>query len=591
VIVATAGHIDHGKTALVKLLTGVDTDRLPQEKLRGISIDLGFAYWRAPGGAVVGFVDVPGHERFVGNMLAGVCGVDFVMMVVAADDGVMPQTREHLNIVDLLGLGRGIVVIAKADRVDDARLEAVQRETRDLLAGTSLQGAPLLPVSAVTGQGIEQLRGELALAASDCVRSAVQGRRLRYAVDRSFIVAGSGTVVTGTVFDGAVRVGDRLLLSPRGREVRVRGLQKDGARAELAVAGERCALNLVGVDVSEVQRGDWILHPDLHAPASRLDVDLRVLVDERHALRHWTPVHLHLGTRDVTARVSLRRGVAVQAGGRAFARLVVDQPLVASRGDRFILRDQSAQRTVGGGWVLDASPDPRRLPDDARLKRLQALAMPSAAEALKALAACTPTGLNAAEAARRFNVEPEAFARLLQETGLVSVGSGAKALLLTRSQAETRSVRKPTLAMPENPEYVRLWQLARPVLQEAGLAGLTVVQLAETIRAKESILRDMLHRRAQAGEAVRVTDDRFYSRATMQRFIQVAREVANASPGGRFTAGKFRDGAGIGRALAVQVLETLDRLGVTHRIGDARVVRPPTRTSRSDSSARGDASP
>ncbi|VTU32749.1 SelB translation factor [Variovorax sp. SRS16] len=572
-IVATAGHIDHGKTTLVKALTGVDTDRLPQEKARGISIDIGFAYWRAPGGALLGFVDVPGHERFVRNMLAGVCGVDYAMVVVAADDGVMPQTREHLHIVDLLGIGRGIAVITKADRVDGARLQAVEREVRALLAGTSLEGAPLRPVSAIGGQGIAALRDELASAASGCRRSAVQGRRLRYAIDRAFTVAGAGTVVTGTVFDGMVRTGDRLLLSPGGREVRVRGIQKDGAAAERAEAGERCALNLARVELSQVQRGDWVLHPELHAPTTRLDVELQVLAAEAHALRHWTPVHLHLGTRDVTARVSLRRGESVEPGGRAFARLVVDQPISALHGDRFIVRDQSAQRTVGGGRVLDAFPAPRRLPAEARLRQLRALALPSALETLQALVAGAPAGVNAAAFARNVNLDPEAFARLLKQAGLASIGTGTQALVLTPAAADARLARKPQEMPADNPEHLRLWQLAQPALKQAARTGLSVVQLAQALGVRDSVLRDMLHRKAQAGDAVRVNDERFYLRATTDEFIEVARGVAQAMPEGRFTAGQFRDGAGIGRALAVQVLEALDRLGITRRVGDVRMLR------------------
>ncbi|VTU27509.1 SelB translation factor [Variovorax sp. PBS-H4] len=582
-IVATAGHIDHGKTTLVKALTGVDTDRLPQEKARGISIDIGFAYWRAPGGATVGFVDVPGHERFVRNMLAGVCGVDYAIVVVAADDGVMPQTREHVSIIDLLGIGRGIAVITKADRVDGDRLVDVSRQTRELLHGTSLQAVPQLPVSAVSGQGIDALRAELDAAASSLRRAAAEGRRARFAVDRAFTVAGSGTVVTGTVFDGAVRIGDRLILSPSGRDVRVRGIQKDGKPAERAEAGERCALNLARLELSQVQRGDWVMHADLHAPTQRLDVALQVLPGEAHALRHWTPVHLHLGTCDVTARVSLRRGESVEPGAHTFARLIVDQPISALHGDRFILRDQSAQRTVGGGRVLDAFPAQRRLPYELRRRQLEAMALPSAREALQALAACMPAGVNAAAFARNFNLDPGAFAQVLKHTGLASVGTGAQTLVLAAAAVAARLAPRPADAPLEKPEHLRLWQLAEPVLMRAGLAGLTVPQLADALDARESVLRDMLHRKAQAGDAARVGDDRFFLRSTMDEFIHVARGVAHAVPDGRFTAGKFRDGAGIGRALAVQVLETLDRLGVTQRVADVRVLR--ARPSSEPSSA------
>jgi selenocysteine-specific elongation factor len=574
VIVATAGHIDHGKTTLVKALTGVDTDRLPQEKARGISIDIGFAHWRPAGGPAVSFVDVPGHERFVRNMLAGVCGIDFALVVVAADDGVMPQTREHVNILDLLGLRRGIAVITKADRADGDRMQEVQRETRRLLAGTTLEQAPLIAVCARDGRGMDQLRAELGQAAASMQRGATEGRRLRHAVDRAFTVPGSGTVVTGTVFDGCVRTGERLVLSPSGRQVRVRGIQKDGAAAGQAQAGERCALNLAGVELSQVQRGDWVLHPALHAPTTRMDVELRVLPGESCPLAHWTPVHVYLGTRDVTARVSLRRGASVQPGERAFARLILNQPIAAGHGDRFIVRDQSAQRTVGGGRVLDAAPVQRRQSYELRLRQLQALALPSPGETLRALVALAPAGVDAEAFSRNFNLDAEAFSRLLSQAGLASVGTGARAVVLTPATAAAKVAPRRREALAENPEHVRVWQLARPVLEHAGRAGLTLAQLAQALRVKEPVLRDLLHRRAQAGDAVRVGDERFYLRATIDDFARVAQEVALAEPGGRFTAGKFRDASGVGRALAVQVLEALDRLGLTRRIADVRVLCP-----------------
>jgi selenocysteine-specific elongation factor len=574
-IVCTAGHIDHGKTTLVKALTGVDTDRLPQEKARGISIDLGFAYWREPSGSVIGFVDVPGHERFVRNMLAGVCAIDFALLIVAADDGVMPQTREHLNIVDLLGIRRGLAVITKCDRVDGARLEDAAREVESLLAGSALEGARVLPASGVTGEGIQELRDALGQAARGFHRDGPARLGFRYAIDRAFTVAGSGTVVTGTVFDGSVKPGDRVVLSPSGRELRVRGIQKDGAKADRAEAGERCALNLAGIEVSQVRRGDWALDPQLHAPTARLDVEVRVLPGEQRALGHWTPVHLHLGTREVTARVSLRRGESVPAGGKAFARLITDEPIAALHGDRFILRDQSAQRTVGGGIVLDAFPAARRLPYELRERQLLAFAAGSPARALQGLVECTPSGVNVAVFARNFNLEPGAFQRVLKETGLTTVGSGSQTLAVTPERARALQPVKRLVAQ-ENPEHVRLWQLAQPVLLKAGRGGMTVPQLAQDLRAKEPVLVDMLHGKSKAGEAVRVGDDRFYLRATMDEFAAVARALAKTEPQGRFTLARFRDEAGIGRALAAHVLEAVDRLGVTRRVGDARVLREST---------------
>ena len=326
-IVATAGHIDHGKTLLVKALTGVDTDRLPEEKARGISIDLGFAYWPLAGGGLIGFVDVPGHERFIHNMLAGVCGIDFALLAVAANDGVMPQTVEHLQILSLLGIRRGVVAITKTDRVDPARVAQVEAEVQSALAGTALAGIALLPVSAVTGAGIDALRRTLVAAAEGHAARYREGQHFRLAIDRAFSVTGSGTVVTGTVFNGEAKPGDQLMVSPRGAPVRVRGIQIRNDAAERAQAGDRCAINLAGIEASAVARGDWVLAAAIHAPSQRMDVRFTLLATERAALAHWTPVHLHLATADVMARVAIRGSGAIAPGTSARAQLVIEAPI------------------------------------------------------------------------------------------------------------------------------------------------------------------------------------------------------------------------------------------------------------------------
>ena len=393
-IVATAGHIDHGKTLLVKTLTGVDTDRLPEEKARGISIDLGFAYWPLANGAVIGFVDVPGHERFIRNMLAGVCGINFALITIAADDGVMLQTIEHLNILDLLGITRGVAAITKADRVSPERLEQVRAEVADLLRPTRLSGIPILAVSAVTGAGMDALKEQLAAAASAFATRSAEGQHFRLAIDRAFTIAGSGTVVAGTVFNGAVAVGDRLVVSPKGAHVRVRAIQQRGMAVARAEAGQRCALNLAGADLEAVARGDWILAEPIHAPTQRLDVRISLLASETQALKHWTPVHLHLATADVSARVSLPGENLLAPGGTAIAQLVLAKPIGALNGDRFILRDQSARRTLGGGVVLDPFARAARRATAARRAELAALERGSPEAALAELLMGEPRGVD-----------------------------------------------------------------------------------------------------------------------------------------------------------------------------------------------------
>src|SRR5687767_11422293 len=624
-IVATAGHIDHGKTLLVKTLTGVDTDRLPEEKARGISIDLGFAYWPLEGGAVIGFVDVPGHERFIRNMLAGVCGIDYALLVVAADDGVMPQTVEHLQILDLLGIRHGIAAITKADRVAPERVEAVREEVTGLLAPTRLAGVPVLPVSAVTGGGIEELRQKLAAAAAGHAARATEGQHFRFAIDRAFTIAGSGTVVTGTVFNGAVAVGDRLVISPRGAQVRVRGVQMRGQAAERAQAGQRCALNLTGADLESVARGDWALHEAIHAPTQRIDARLAVLASEKEPLEHWTPVHVHLATADITARIAVPGGGSIAPGASALAQLVLEKPVGTLNGDRFIIRDQSARRTIGGGMVVDPYARSARRASKARLSELAALERGSPEAALAALEDAAG-GVDITRFERIFALKPERAAALYDAAGVVvlgkelrtgitrarrdslreqalaavrefhgahpqAVGMESAALqkrlapqlpaeafqALTRELADERKLeisggglRVPGHDATSNPEDQRMWQLVLPALQAAGFAPPPVPELAAALKLKEATLKDFLHRKSRTGEILRVPPDRFYPRATLATLAATAHSLARTAP---FTAAQFRDATDIGRGLAIEILETLDTLGITQRIGDTRKAR------------------
>ena len=451
-IVATAGHIDHGKTALVRALTGIDADRLPEERARGITLDLGFAYARS-GTTSLGFVDVPGHERLVRTMVAGVTGVDHALLVVAADDGIMPQTREHLAILDLLELARGLVAITKCDRVDARRSAAVAADVRAMLAGTSLAGAPILPCSARTGEGIGDLARHLDGAASEaaaCETGENGEAGFRLAVDRGFTLPGVGLVVTGAVHAGTVRVGDRLTLSPRGLEVRVRGVRAQNEAVEAGRVGERCALNVVAPRLSraDVHRGDWLVAPALHAPTTRLDVRLRLLPSEARALRHRTPVQVHLGAAAVTGRVLLGEGQALDPGDAAIAQVSLDAAIGALARDGFVLRDVSARRTLGGGRVIDPFGPRRGARTPARRAALAALEAPDAAEALAGLLAAYGAqdriegraedeiggdakgaeGIDLDRFRLARNLGPEAEAALFARVGLVAVAGPTRRL-------------------------------------------------------------------------------------------------------------------------------------------------------------------
>ena len=628
-IVATAGHIDHGKSTLVKALSGIDTDRLPEEKARGISIDLGFAYWTPPDAPQIGFVDVPGHERFVRNMLAGVCGIDFVMLVVAADDGVMPQTVEHLNIIDLLGVTAGIAIVTKTDRVGAERVAEVVASTRALLAPTSLAAVDVITASAHTGDGIAKLRDVLATASRNLQARDSAGRQLRYAVDRAFTITGSGTVVTGTVFNHEIRVGDRVTVTPRGVSVRVRGIQKNGVPGDSASAGERCAINLAGASLDEVGRGDWIVANPLHAPTERIDARVSVLVAEERALGHWTPVRLHLGTSEVIARVSIRRGESIEAGGSKVVQLLLDRPIAALQGDRFILRDQSATRTIGGGTVVDPfAPRPRRR-DPLRVERLEALAMPDPQTALARLLACSPAGVETTKFGCAFNLTEARLQEILAAVGAVgvskdpdiallragidehhkqilhclqsfhtdqprSLGLGLRELraksapaldektflallrVLTEAKKLTINGSIATLAghhATANSVDDVMWQKLKPLLEAMQFKPEPAETLAVTAGLKKAIVEEFLHRKAKSGEVFRVSSNRFYPRETFARLAAIAQSVALASADQMFTAAQYRDQVGVNRMLSIEILEGLDRLGITQRIGDKRKMR------------------
>lgn len=350
-IIGTAGHVDHGKTMLVKALTGVDTDRLKEEKERGISIELGFASLTLPGGRRAGIVDVPGHERFIKNMLAGVGGIDLVLLVIAADEGVMPQTKEHMDIITLLQVKQGVVVLTKIDLVDEEWLALVREEVAGFLKGTALEGAPVVEVSTLTGQGLNEL-----VQAIDRVAAAVRPKpatgQIRLPVDRVFSVTGFGTVVTGTLWSGILKTGDVLEIMPRGITTRVRSLQVHGQKVEEARAGQRVAVNLTGVEVEDVPRGSVLAAPGSLTPSYRLDVRL-LLLPEARPLKHRARVRLHLGTAEILARITLLDRDELSPGEKALTQLELEEPAVAARGDRFVIRSYSPMHTIGGGSVID----------------------------------------------------------------------------------------------------------------------------------------------------------------------------------------------------------------------------------------------
>jgi selenocysteine-specific elongation factor len=630
-LIGTTGHIDHGKTALIKALTGVDADRLKEEKERGITIDLGYAFYPLPDGAVLGFIDVPGHERFVHNMLAGATGIDFVLLVVAADDGVMPQTREHLEIIDLLGVKRGVVALTKIDRVEAARVEAARAEIEALLRGTALAGSPVFALSSMTGDGVPALRAHLeAMAVLPHPAGAADGC-FRLAVDRCFTIVGSGTVVTGTVFSGSVGVGDQLLVSPPGWEVRVRGIHAQNRAAERGVAGQRCALNLAGVEKQDIARGDWVLDAAVHAPTARFDASLAVPPYAARTLRHWTPVHVHLGAAEVMGHVSLLQATGIEPGGCGRAQIVLDRPIGALHGDHFILRDQSARQTVAGGVVLDPFAPERKARTSARLAVVAALERPTMLAAFRQLLNDASAGVDLSWFARNFNLRAEAAEALYRDIPMmmVNVAGGrfgfappcweamqqkvletlaaehARApevlglegrrlrrvatpdlswelftALIDRMLAERRVARHgPWLHLPQHRIRLtgveeKLWCAVAPLLLAAPFQPPWVRDIAWTLGAPEQQIRSLLQRVTMLGDTYEVMHDRFFTREAIAELARIVSELAAEK--GEVTASEFRDRIGTGRKIAIRILEYFDKTGFSRRVGDAHRVRDPT---------------
>ncbi len=415
VILGTAGHIDHGKTALVKALTGIDTDRLKEEKRRGITIELGFAHLFLPSGVCLGIVDVPGHERFVKNMVAGASGVDLIALVVAADEGVMPQTREHLEICHLLGIRFGIVVITKKDLVDEEWIELIKEEIADVLQGTFLEGAPMVAVSAVTGEGLDQLIKILDQLVAKVPDRPVQGR-FRMPIDRVFTIRGFGTVVTGTSISGSVHVGEEVIVYPRGLRSRIRRIQVHGEDRDLAEAGLRTALNLQGIGKEDIRRGDVVSHPGVLQPSYILDLDLCYLSSAPRPLTHNSRVRFHIGTSEILGRVILIGRDRIEPGQKALIQIRLERPVVCWRGDHFVIRSYSPMVTIGGGVVLDPVARRRKRSSRRDLEELEILRDRKLSEIiLYHLERAREFGLSEEKIALKISIFGQALKRILSE--------------------------------------------------------------------------------------------------------------------------------------------------------------------------------
>jgi len=626
-IIGTAGHIDHGKTSLVRSLTGIDTDRLKEERARGISIELGYAYTPLVGGDVLGYVDVPGHERLIHTMVAGAGGIDFALLVIAADDGIMPQTREHLAIIELLGVTQGAIALTKIDRVAEARVRTVGEQIAALLSGGPLAGAPQFPLVATVADdpGVVALRAHLHAAAAMSRTRYPEDRLFRLAIDRVFTLPGRGTVVAGMVRAGRVEVDDWLSVMPRAMAVRVRSIHAQNRETSVGRAGQRCALLLAGVEKSEVARGDWLAHPQALIATKRIDVRLRLLA-AGEGIANRASVHVYLGTAHRVARAAMLEGDDLAPGASARVQLTFDGPLCAAPGDSLILRDAQAAHTLGGGTVLDSHAPARRRRSPQRLAYLAAIERLLAGEGLEPLLREAPEGIALQQLAGLCGCEPERVS-LPGDARIVDAGAGARLVILDthwhalgeRAAAAVRAfhaeqphdsgidrgrLRRMTApGMPDGAWRVLIVELlARKVIEkthhalhlpghrislspaEQGLAETLcraiaaggfdppwVRDLALRTHAGEEEVRRVLRSCAIQGQVLQVVRDLFYHRDRMRELAVILRRLVTEHR--LVETARYRDAIQVGRKRAIQILEFFDRVGYTRRILDARILR------------------
>ncbi len=612
-IVTLAGHVDHGKTSLVRAITGVQTDRLPEEHQRGLTIDLGFAYaTNDTTGDVLGFVDVPGHHRFIHNMVAGVAAMQYALLAVAADDGPMPQSREHLQILELTGVRQGMVALTKCDRVSAKRMVAAENAIRGLIADTFLENAPIVYTSAQSGLGIDELTQALWRARRNQHRRVAEGQ-FRLAVDRAFNIKGAGLVVTGTAHAGRVARNQELLVFPTGARVRVRGLRAQDRSVDSATVGERTALNLTGIDPGRIGRGSWLTEttcPQQHNFA----VALQVVRDFPRPVRHWLPVHVYHATTHSTAHLALLDANRLEPGQRGDVELVTDEPLCARHGDHILVRDQGLDRTLGGGLVLADLPPTARRRKPERLARIAAYKGNGNTDIVRALLNLGPVELAPLQHSLGLSdAQLRALTSALdaQRRGSAIIGQShwrdwrTLALdYLARHQSEhpeTTGVRPNQLPtqIPVQyrtellnelvaeralgrtagtyhlPKHVATLPAAEQALLERVRAHLDLDQvpsvgdLAKQLGMPMAQLDAGLQSLAKRGLLTRVSAKRFYRPERLAQVAGYATELSKRAP---FRVRDFRDATGIGRNIAIEVLEYFDGRGFTRRTGDTRVV-------------------
>ncbi len=629
-IVTLAGHVDHGKTSLVEALTGVNTDTLAEERRRGLTIDLGFSYTDIAGRRI-GFVDVPGHHRFIHNMVAGVAAHQHALLVVAADDGPMPQTMEHLALLRLLGVERGVAAVTKVDCVEPGRLEDVRSAVATLARESGLHLSGIVGTSCVDGTGLDTLRQHIASAAVPTPEVQLE-QEFRLAIDRAFVINGVGVVVTGTIHSGMIEKGNEVTVAPRGLSARVRSLRVSDRAADRAIAGDRCAIALGGVSLEQVGRGDWLVAPTALAATRNVVVDLQVLPDLPRSVRHWLPVHVYHAASHAEGHVALLESAPVAAGRSALVELVLATPLHPKYGDRLVLRDHAMEHTIGGGRVIDIAPPEKARRAPKRLACLEAKRTDDATLAMRRLVELEDADIDAfrrlrnlTDATHRKLLDGVEHVLLMRDAHTVAVSKAKWSAALESLTTQISAYHK---AAPHSQglkaDQIRRTGVVPKEWLDAALAALTASgAIAETgghfhqpnhraalppeeaavfkrmqsaIRATEQppsigdlakslgmplrSLDALASRLTKLGFLIRAGDNRVLLPDQLDALVTTAQRLAESTPAG-FTARDFRDAAGIGRNLAIDVLEYFDRCGFTRRYGEVRrIVGTPSTLNR-----------
>lgn len=626
-ILGTAGHIDHGKTSLIRALTGIDTDRLEEEKRRGITIDLGFAYQTLSNGIRIGFVDVPGHEKLIHTMVTGAAGIDYALLVVAADDGIMPQTREHLEILRLLGVKQGFVAVSRIDLIEKSERALKLEKIKNGLRGSILENAPVFPLSSITGEGLDALQHALFDAALSFHRHHSKGR-FRHAIDRVFTLKGIGTVVTGTVISGKINAEDTVMLSPKGIPARIRTIHRQDEIGLEAFSGDRAAFNIAALTKEDARRGDMLVDPFLGGPTLRFDGRLDISAFEKKSLRQWFPVRLHHYAQEVDARLVFLENEEAAPGERPLAQIVTQKPLMAVFGDRFILRDTSSSRTIGGGMVIDPFAPERRRRKPERLQWLKEFENSDDLAALNALLAYPPYMVDWRLFQRARNLDEEAAAQLLkmseasliesgveqwvslpslQEKLLCDViayledfhthepdlfGVGLEKLRLAVAPQIKATFFRELMANMQKGGRIKMrgafvaifshevklsnadeaiWAKVQPLLMgDLRFFPPRTRDFATDFHVSETEMRRILKSLSRMGQLYEIAQDYFFPRAVLNEIVMIMQTIALEKDKGEFIAADLRDKLEGGRKIAILLLEFFDRHGLTIRHGDKR---------------------